>query len=136
MKYQNMIKSVKAGKTFTKKSWDGGKYIKVIEDDIYLVDSNNAKIIINYFPEDGDVEADDWEEHDPPILKTERGMKEKRNVAAFCERQRRVHKRRFEVGALNIPKEDSDAIDNELGAKMRTHHRIGGWDENYYETDI
>ena len=118
MNYSQAIKEIYEGKTFSREIWNGKWYIKYMDNHIWKASGKTARTLLTYMPEDDDVEATDWIEYDPPILKTEMGMQEKQRTANYIERQKRGREFADKNGHWPTDEEFAE-IDKSMGFKPR-----------------
>jgi len=120
-----------SGTMIVRASWNGAKYLKLVEGKIYRFRGVENEFGYKYFPEADDTAADDWETIEPDCEKGEAGERRNRHLQTRLARQRDLDRIRHKEH--RVPTEDDeDKIDRKYGYQMKRKKQNGKPTEYLY----
>jgi len=133
MNFNGAIKAVKEGRTVARASWEGKRYLKLVDYKVTGFRGVENELGFRYFPEGDDARADDWEITEPEAEKGAKGKRRRAHMDAWLGRQRDIERVRHGENPHAPTEEEADAIDAKRGFRMRRTRKEGGRAEYVYE---
>ena len=119
------------GAMAARSSWNGSKYLKLVEGKVYRFRGIENEYGYKYFPEADDAAAEDWEAAEPECEKGSAGERMRQHLQTRLARQRDLDKIRHSEHRVPT-EEDEDIIDRKYGYQMKRKKQEGKTTEFLY----